>query len=127
MILSAQRVRAHSGAQGINCYHYVHGKQIVDSPVEFYCRKATLLWQHRPLPHAGNRVRSWIDVAAPDEYGWKEISGAFDALLALPVMPHAFSPADSAVAFTLDMDVALRPHWRQELLSLLAHLQSVHP
>jgi hypothetical protein len=42
-------------------------------------------------------------------------------------MPQAFSPVGSHVAFTLDMDAALRPHWQQEVLFLLSHLHDVHP
>lgn len=127
MILSAQRVTAHGGAQAINCYHYVHGYVPIESPLEFYCREATLIWEQRPLPQPGNRVRSWVDVAAPDEVEWQGIFDALGVMLTLPVMPHAFAPIDSSVAFTLDMEGALRPRWQHEVLSLLSHLQRVHP
>ena len=127
MILSVQRVKAPGGAHGINCYHYVHGEVSVDNPAEFHFRKATLVWQDRPLPQTGNRVRSWVDVAAPDDTGWADVFGALDVLLELPVMPQAFSPADSVVAFALNMDSALRPEWRREVLFLLEHLLRAHP
>jgi hypothetical protein len=81
VILSAQRVTATSGVQDINCYHYVHGQVSVAGPVEFYCRKATLVWEHRPLPQSGNRVRSWVDVAAPDGCVWEEIFDVLDVML----------------------------------------------
>lgn len=127
MILSAQRVRASSGLEAINCYHYSQSLDELDSPVERFYHPGTLVWRHRPLPQAGNRVRSFLDVAAPEEVTSEQLLDALRKLVELEDMPQAFSPQGSGVAFKLYMEPQLLPEWRREALSLLYHLLEVHP
>lgn len=80
MILTAQHVRASTGAEGINASCRLHGlREWADPPsgdLAGDLAAGELVNQAISLPPGGNDVRSYLDVIAPDETPTQEIRNA---------------------------------------------------
>ncbi len=120
MYLTAHRVQNPStGAQGINTYLYLHG---VLARLPLPEEDTGILRRQRTTPGVeppGNRVRSYIDIIAPDgTQSWKIVQ-AFTALInyfrpdALPVTTEFFG-----VWFRFGMEHELAVDWITELQCL---------
>jgi hypothetical protein len=128
VILSAQRVRSPSGALAINCMHFAQDPAIVVAdPIERLQFPGWLTWQYRPLPRPGNRIVSYVDVAAPEDVTVDEVSQAIGELIQLPVLPRIFASATRRVGFSIVVDPRLAEAWRNEVLDLLGTFFQVHP
>lgn len=127
MILSAQRVQSASGEEAVHCTHLRQELAAVESPADRFYRPGILTWQHRPLAQPGNRVRSFVDIAAPEDLSADELLQAITTLVALEAPPQTFAANGSRVAFQLDMEANLRQNWRKEVLYLIHQLLEVHP
>jgi hypothetical protein len=122
MILTAQRVVASSGNTGINVYCHADaaegsfepGASSLDRP------RGKLIAQTVAVPPPGNNVRSFLDIAAPDDATAEELGAAFEAFVAahgtedLPWVGQ-----QDRCAFRLGMDDSLASEWRKELAALL--------
>ena len=131
MYLTAQNVRSPKGVEGINAFHYSHG--------------ATYAWQGLPpegipdknpgtlvaetinvLPPGGNRVRSYLDVVAPDGTPWSEIRPAFIAFVSEAQRgPFPWIGVSGRVFFRIGIELALAQTWQREIAELYRAVQAV--
>jgi hypothetical protein len=76
MRLTAQRVRAPTGAEGVNAFCRLHGpyEWTIPSPADLTAGE--LVNEAISIPPGGNSVRSYLDVVAPDETPTQEIRNA---------------------------------------------------
>jgi len=123
MFLVMQRVRSASGNDGINAFHYQHGPASwtdtapADVPEP---NRGSLVSQSVVVPPPGNRVRSYLDIAAPDDAPWEEIHRAFVRfLVAHGPAPLPWSGIQARCKFQVGLEQALAPRWRTELAALL--------
>jgi len=90
MYLTAQRVRAANGHQGVNTFIYRHGPDFwLGWPPFLPEENPGTLFDHQleVTPPRGNRVLSFLDIMAPDSSATApRIRTAFDTLMAL--YPH---------------------------------------
>jgi hypothetical protein len=128
MYLTAQRVRSPTGVEGINAFRYVHGAVVWQGlppsglPDE---DPGTLVAQSIAVPPPGNRVRSYLDVVAPDGTPWDEI---------LPALMTVVSEAQRGAIpwagiagrcfFRVSMDREIAAHWQRELGELCRAVES---
>lgn len=122
MRLTAQRVISPSGVQGINAFCYLHGPYfwLDEPPPEISGSQGQLTNSHVEVPPPGNRVRSYLEILAPDETPSGSISkdvldctGFFER----QSMPIQMQSGDTH--FTFDIDGELAPAWHRELALLL--------
>lgn len=124
MYYCAQRVQSHDGTQGINAFLYLHGSYEWDGrpPLELAPERdpGVLADSTIEVPPPGNRVRSYLDIVAPDSTPMNNIARA-----ALSHPPVAKLPVDWVCANVwcrFGADLALAPQWRHELQRLLARI-----
>lgn len=130
MFLTAQRVRRPTtGEEGVNAFFYIHGPTAWDGlppdgiPEE---NPGTLAASRILVAPPGNRVRSYLDVVAPDETPWAEIRPAFITFVSeaqAGEMP--WSGVVGRCFFRVAMDAALAVHWQEALLDLYGAAQAV--
>ena len=125
MLLVAQRVVSSGKVQGINAYRYRHGgilwpddpRSVLDAGTATLERKSIQL---RP---GGNRVMSYLDIAAPDRTPLDDLAHsavAFAHRQSLSEFPFVF--VVSRFAFRVGLEASLVPVWRTELEELLQRL-----
>ena len=125
MYLAALHVRrASSGDEGINAFRYVHGRDWLEAPDGVPDDDpGSLVEQSIEVPPGGNRVRSFLDVIAPDHAAWEDIRKAIRAGLALTKPPMNFTYGACRIRFSLDEE--LRPKWLEEFRVLHDHLHAL--
>ena len=123
MYLSSQWVVAPDGAEGVNAFHYHHGSLDWSGvPPEGipYGKPGTLVNESVIVPPPGNRVRGYLDVAAPDETGWAEIQQNLVAFVAtLQGEPLPWEGIHGRCFFKIELDQDLASNWRAALASLI--------
>lgn len=130
MYLTAQRVqRPNTHEEGINAFYYMHGPYVWDGlppdgiPDE---NRGELARSSIAVTPPGNRVRSYLDIVAPDETPWTEIRPALVAFVSeaqREEMP--WSGVVGRCLFRVSMDAALTSDWQRELVALYSAAQSV--
>lgn len=125
MYLTAQRVLSTTGQCGVNVFLYSHGHFVWAGAPAFdvATNPGELVDSIVEVPPRMNRVRSYLDIAAPDEARWPEIVAAFDALRAAPAARLPHTVVIGRVQATVNMERALAPAYRFELPALFAHAQ----
>jgi hypothetical protein len=127
MYLVAQRVlRPQTGEEGINAFHYVHGGGDWVFPPDPEDDPGELINSNVLIPVGGNRVRSYLDVVAPDAAPWGEVRRGVSVF----VLDHFDGPMPwvgrtGRLRFRLAMEDSLARNWRQELTSLLRAAEDV--
>lgn len=82
MYLAAQRVRDSFHREGINAFRYAHGYTWQLPPPGIPDEDSGVLVNEMiTIQPAGNVVRSYLDIIAPDEAFWPEIRPAFMAFV----------------------------------------------
>jgi hypothetical protein len=124
MYLTAQHVVSSDGSAGINAFHYQHGPLVwqgLPPPGIPDLEPGTLVNQSVVVEPPGNRVRSYLDVIAPDETPVAEIRQAFIGFLseAQPT-PLPWAGVSGSCFFRLSMERTLAAHWQREV-ALLYH------
>lgn len=121
MRLVAQRVRSPSThREGINAFCYLHGPVtwLDDPPADL--PGGVLMNARAEVPPPGNRVRSYLEIVAPDETPShvmeREVEDSIDLLENQP-FPLRLQSGDTT--FQFDVESALAPAWRQEMRALL--------
>lgn len=67
----------------------------------------------------GNRVRSYLDIVAPDDTPWTEIRSAFIAFASdAQALQMPWSGVVGRCLFRVEMDAALASQWQAELAEL---------
>ncbi len=126
MLLVAQRVvSVVHRIQGVNSYRYIHGNiqwptdpaALFDDPNKVLARKSIQL---RP---GGNRVISFLDVAAPDDTDVADLFRVLNEFLSQP-QPSEFPVCQvsgpCALRFAIGENMV--PAWRDEIEELIQHL-----
>jgi hypothetical protein len=130
MYLAAQRVRAPSGDEGINAFFYLHGRGWLGPPPPDVLPEqdpGELVAKHLEVSPSGNRVRSYLDLVAPDETPSAQLVSLTRELLRtaeLHPLPWGIVIGDCLVRFGLDK--ALLPSWNAELGALLRAALRAH-
>jgi hypothetical protein len=119
MYLVVQRVSHPSGAEGINAFHYVHYDDDWVVPPHPDEDPGHLVNENVVVPPPGNRVRSYLDIVAPDNAAWSEIRQALLAFL----LDHESEPmpwigTSGRMRFRIGMDQALAQNWSSEATAL---------
>lgn len=126
MLFSAQRVLTNYGAQGINSYRYAQPTLLAwpfanpraalgDFPVQ-------LLRHHLVVPAGGNRVRSYVDIAAPPGITAEGLSECIHALAGRDYAPNGavgFPAFGCAIHYVAEPELWLA--WPGDFLDLSAH------
>ncbi|MFH1865036.1 MAG: hypothetical protein ABIK85_04065 [Candidatus Eisenbacteria bacterium] len=131
MYATAHRVVSPTtGAEGINAFHYLHGGYEWDGPPPPESMPetdpGTLFNDSVAVPPPGNRVRSYLDVVAPDGTPAREIERALADVTSRDV-PGSFPAVwtSGRFWFRFGLELALVPVWRQELRLLLENVAAV--
>lgn len=122
MYVSAQRVVAMDGAEGVNAFFYRHG------PLDWsgippdnipYGNPGTLANSNVPVPPPGNRVRGYLDIVAPDGTPWSEIRQNLAAFVADAKGDHMpWEGIRGRCFFKIEIERGLASGWTEELASL---------
>lgn len=130
MYLTAHRVVSPTNQrEGVNAFVYRHEALDWDAapPVEIpEHNPGTLVAQSISVPPPGNRVRSYLDIVAPNDSRWAEVHVALMAFLgrerhkALP-----WRGRSGRCYFELGMEHQLAPRWIGELAILYRAAQAL--
>jgi hypothetical protein len=122
MYITAQRVAAKDGNQGINVFRHEHGSTwgttpLVDVPIR---SPGKLVDSLERLTPGRNRVRSYLDVVVPDNAPWSNIeTELLQALAREPVQRLPWTSVSESRFFALYMDPELSASWQRELAALV--------
>jgi hypothetical protein len=129
MYLTAQHVRSTAGREGINAFFYQHGpyawqglppQGIPDQ------NPGALVLQTLAIPPPGNRVRSYLDIVAPDEAGWPEIRPAFMTFVSEAQRgPFPWVGVSGRVFCRVGLEQTLAKQWQRELADLYRAVQTI--
>jgi hypothetical protein len=129
MYLTAQHVRSAAGEDGINAFFYQHGAYAWQGlpphgiPDQ---NPGTLAAQTIIIPPPGNRVRSYLDIVAPDEAHWSEIRPAFITFVSEAQRdPLPWVGVSGRVFLRLGMERTLARQWQRELADLYRAAQAI--
>jgi hypothetical protein len=133
MYLTAQRVISPvTGAEGVNVFAYGHGPYVWHDAPPFTPEQnpGTLFASsvEPQVPPPGNRVRSYLDILAPDATPREALEVALQVVVT--GMPPARLPATATVGscwFRFSMEEKLAGSWREELRALLARAVQLLP
>jgi hypothetical protein len=129
MYISAHRVQAASrdggfGRQGINAFYYRHGPQAWrGAPPEDFLPESNpgvFVDSSIEVPPPGNRVRSYLDVVAPDGVPLAHLAAAITAVPRAESLPVTWTVGDIWCRFGAELGLA--PQWRRELQRLFARV-----
>lgn len=129
MYLTAQRVIAHGGQEGINAFHYKHGAQSwsgLPPPGIPDQDPGVLAGERIAVPPPGNRVRGYLDIVAPDDTPAGEIRQSL--VMFLSRVQRAPLPWEGVVGrclFRVGLEQALAGQWRRELAQLYRALSEL--
>jgi hypothetical protein len=123
MLLTAQHVHRSAEQDGINAFCSLHG------PYTWYGPPPAGIPEQNPgqrvhervaIPAGGNRVRSYLDIVAPDETPTSEILSAIPTFVA-NMRSQALPWVDTVgrCTFRFEVEPALRDLWATELEALL--------
>ena len=124
MRLTAQRVVSQAGQHGINSFYAVHGPyQWLDRPPDpILASPGELVESDIRVTPPGNRVRSFLEIVAPDDMpSQRIIRGVMDCLDLLSNRDLPLTVESVPMLFIFDAERALALAWRKELVTLLEH------
>lgn len=123
MLLTAQHVaKPSTGDEGVNVYSYHHGPYVWHGlPPDGIPDQnpGVLVYQSISVDPPGNRVRSYLDVVAPDGTAWTEIRQAFVTFISRNQRNQL--PWIDVVGrcwFRINMDLGLAASWHREVADL---------
>jgi len=122
MRLTAQRVVSPHGKDGINAFCYLHGPHswLDEPPPEIMNDPGRLANSHVEVEPPGNRVRSYLDVIAPDHVPSDKIArDVIDAVTVLSSEPLPLKVQSGDTTFIFNAELRLAAGWQGELKSLL--------
>jgi hypothetical protein len=123
MYVTAHRVVSPtSSVEGINSFLYMHGPYTwqglppTDMPES---NPGSLVAKQIAVPPPGNRVRSYLDVVAPDEAPWAEVRQSFIRFMA-EAQRESFpwKGVEGCCLFRIGLEVGLAAEWRREIAFL---------
>jgi hypothetical protein len=127
--LTSQHVlSASNGSEGVNTYLYFHGACPWPQPSAGVQDQnpGTLAAQSISIRPAGNRVRSYLDVIAPDETPWAEVrAGWIEFLGRCQRSPMPWTGQSGRCFFRLGMELGLARQWHHEVAVLYRASQAL--
>ena len=123
MYVTAQHVRSPiTGGEGVNAFYYLHA----GTPALPEVNPGILMRKLVSIDPPGNRIRSYLDMIAPDGTELSVLRYALSALITscqtFP-LPWQSSTGDVLVRFGVDMGLANQ--WRSELAHLHRAIEAV--
>jgi hypothetical protein len=123
MYLTAQRVVApKTGEIGINAFLYLHpGRTWTVPPNEIPDKvPGRLKKTNIAIPPPGNRIRSYLDIVAPDEISGEELKRRLLTFLKrVERQPFPWDAVEGACRFRIEMDAQLASAgWSKEVAAL---------
>lgn len=130
MYLTSHHVVSPStGREGVNTFLYLHGDSWTQPHSMVPGQNAgTLVAQSISIRPPGNRVRSYLDIVAPDEARWEEVH--FGLMTALRGGAPPWAARVGKCFFRLGMELELAKRWQHELAVLYRASQALrfaHP
>lgn len=129
MYLTAHHVLAPAtGAEGVNAFLYSHGPATWQTPPPEIPEEnpGKLVAQSISIRPPGNRVRSYLDIVAPDDAGWPEVRTALmDLVGKLQRSPLPWVGTSGRCHFRLGMERSLAREWQKELAILYRSAQAL--
>ena len=128
MRLAAQRVIAPAGTQGVNAFCYLHGpyRWLDRAPPEIAMNPGVLVNSHVEVPPPGNRVRSFLEILAPDATASQQLqSDISDSVSLFENQPFPLSVQIGSTSFQFNVERALAPAWHHEIEVLLHYALAV--
>lgn len=127
MYLTAQRVRSRDGKEAVNAYRHLHGPDFEWPPDASRVpdeAPGRLVERHEAIPPGGNRVRSWLDVVAPDGSEGEVLALALDTFRRnLAEFPNPAVFRIGTVTIRFGVEISLEPRWDAALDELTAALR----
>lgn len=117
-----------SEREGVNTFLYLHGPHIWTArPPEIPDQNpGTLTAQSISIRPPGNRVRSYLDIIAPDETRWEEVRvGLMDFVGNYQRSALPWAGQSGRCFFQLGMESGLANHWQKELAVLYRASQAL--
>jgi hypothetical protein len=116
-------------SEGVNAFLYLHGSMLWDGPPPSGVPDedpGTLVAQSLSVEPPGNRVRSYLDIVAPDAAHWEEIrQGLMDFVGCSQSAQLPWQGHSGRCLFRLGMDLGLSPNWQRELAILYRAAQAL--
>jgi hypothetical protein len=131
MLLVAQRVVQLGSIlrAGINAFCYLHGElSWLDEPPADLGSGELANYALEVDPRTVNRVRSYLDIIAPDATSNQRLVAAVQSgadTLASAGRPPPWHLAHGEVAFSFEVEAALAAHWQVEMRMLLGYALAV--
>lgn len=130
MYLSAHHVIAtRTGLEGVNAFLYSHGPYTWNGlpPAGIPDQDpGVLINAHISVPPPGNRVRSYLDVVAPDDTQASEIRQSFITFVSqVQLQPFSWVGLVGRCMFRIGMDQSLTNQWRREIAQLYRAVSAV--
>lgn len=126
MYLASQHVRSNAGHEGVNSFLYLHGPRgeaLAGVPDH---DPGTLAAQSISVRPPGNRVRSYLDIVAPDDIRWDEVRiGLMDFVGAHQRTSLPWDGQSGRIYFRLGMELGLARQWHKELAVLYRASQAL--
>jgi hypothetical protein len=129
MYLTAQHVVSPTTrSEGVNSFLYRHGlvwdaAPPTDIPEQ---NPGSLVAQSISVPPPGNRIRSYLDIVAPDDARWNEVRvGLMDFVGRAQPNPLPWRGQSGRCTFALGMDSELSSQWIGELAVLYRSAQAL--
>jgi hypothetical protein len=128
MYVTAHHVVAPTGgAEGINSFCYEHGPGDWGvPPAEIPDQEpGELAYENISVPPPGNRVRSYLDVVAPDSAPWAEIRQSFLTFVTqVQRRPLPWVGVVGRCLFRIGLEGGLAADWQQEIAELYRAAQA---
>ncbi len=129
MYLTAHHVVAKTGTpEGINAFLYLHDVPAwrVPPPEIPDQNPGRLVHRNITVTPPGNRVRSYLDVVAPDDAAWTEIRQNFIQFVShVQRQPLPWEGVVGRCLFRFGLERSLAPQWQRELHQLYLEIQAV--
>jgi hypothetical protein len=130
MYLTAQHVQAPGGAEGINAFRYAHGADRIweGLPPDGIPDRdpGSLVARNVVVPPPGNRIRSYLDIVAPDDTSWSEIRSALIVFLSeAQRRPFPWVGVSGRAFFRVGLERALSTRWQREIAGLVHAVRTV--
>ncbi len=129
MYLTSHHVLAPSSQhEGINSFLYLHGSYTWQEPPPGIPDQnlGTLAAQSISLRPPGNRIRSYLDIVAPDEARWDEVRiEMMDFVGKSQRNPLPWAGQSGRCYFRLGMELRLAQQWQKELAILYRASQAL--
>ncbi|MBI3204057.1 MAG: hypothetical protein HYZ29_21145 [Myxococcales bacterium] len=117
-----------SGQEGVNTFLYLHGPYTWTQPPPGIPDQnpGTLSAQSISVRPPGNRVRSYLDIVAPDETRWAEVRSALMEFVGMcQRSPFPWTEQSGKCSFRLGMELGIAGQWQRELAVLYRAAQAL--